>query len=76
MQDTFGGKFMLKTIKIEGMSCGHCENRVKNALSAVNGIKIIRVSAADDVAEIEFENESHLQEAIAAIEDAGYDVIQ
>lgn len=67
---------MIKTLKIEGMSCGHCEGRVKTALSAVDGLKIVKVSAAEDLAEIEVESEATLAEAIAAIEDAGYDVIQ
>lgn len=66
---------MVKVIKIEGMSCGHCENRVKNALSGVEGIKIVRVSASEDLAEIEITEEAQLQMAIDAIEDAGYDVV-
>lgn len=63
-------------IKIEGMSCGHCEKRVLDALSSVSGLKIIRVSAAEDLAEIEYEDDAVLQAAFAAIEDAGYDVLQ
>ena len=62
--------------KIEGMSCGHCEKRVMNALSSVVGLKIIRVRAAEDLAEVEYSEDSVLQAAYAAIEDAGYDVIQ
>lgn len=67
---------MIKTLKIEGMSCGHCEGRVKTVLSTVDGLKILKVSAAEDLAEVEVENEAVLETAIAAIEDAGYDVIQ
>ncbi len=67
---------MITIIKIEGMSCGHCEKRVLNALSSVLGLKIIRVSAAEDLAEVEYGDETVLQAAFAAIEDAGYDVIQ
>lgn len=67
---------MIKTLKIEGMSCGHCEGRVKTALSSVSGVKILKVSAAEDVAEIEIESEDVLTAAVAAIEDAGYDVVE
>ena len=35
---------MTKTIKIEGMSCGHCENAVKNALEALDGVEAAVVS--------------------------------
>ena len=31
-------KAMTKTLKIEGMMCGHCEARVKKALEAVDGV--------------------------------------
>lgn len=67
---------MVKVIKIEGMSCGHCENRVKTALQSVEGLEIIRVSASDDLAEINVEDDDMLTAAIDAIEDAGYDVIE
>ena len=32
-------KTMTKTLKIEGMMCGHCEARVKKALEAVAGVE-------------------------------------
>lgn len=32
-------KTMTKTLKIEGMMCGHCEARVKKALEAVTGVE-------------------------------------
>ena len=35
---------MKKTIKIEGMKCPHCEARVRDALSAVDGVKEADVS--------------------------------
>ena len=31
-------KEMTKTMKIEGMMCGHCEARVKKTLEAVDGV--------------------------------------
>ena len=37
-------KTMTKTVKIEGMMCGHCEARVKKTLEAIDGIE----SAAPD----------------------------
>ena len=30
---------MTKTLKVEGMMCGHCEARVKKALEAVAGVE-------------------------------------
>lgn len=66
---------MLKTIKIEGMSCSHCENRVKTALSELD-VEIIEISASKDMAKVEVKDESVISELVDAIEDAGYDVIE
>ena len=35
---------MTKTMKIEGMMCMHCENRVKKALEALDGVTEAQVS--------------------------------
>ena len=35
---------MTKTMKIEGMMCGHCEAQVKKALEAVSGVGGAEVS--------------------------------
>ena len=35
---------MKKTMKINGMMCGHCEARVKKALEAVEGVQEAVVS--------------------------------
>ena len=35
---------MEKTLKIEGMMCGHCEARVKKALEAIDGVERADVS--------------------------------
>ena len=37
-------KTMTKTLKVEGMMCMHCENRVKKALEAVPGVQQAQVS--------------------------------
>lgn len=66
---------MLKTISIEGMTCGHCENRVKTALKELN-INIIEISAANDMAKVDIETEDMIKDIVNAIEDAGYDVIE
>ncbi len=38
------GEEMVKTIKIEGMMCGHCEATVKKALEALDGVREAQVS--------------------------------
>jgi copper chaperone CopZ len=64
----------MKTLKITGMSCGHCERRVKNALEEIDGVTVINVSASEDRAEVETDVEDAV--LIAAVEEAGYTVTE
>lgn len=66
---------MKKTLFVEGMTCGHCENAVKRALSELDGVKDVQVDLGTKKVEVEGENlvNSVLKEAI---EDAGYDVLE
>jgi len=58
-------------IKIEGMSCGHCEGRVKGELEKV-GAAIESVSASDGRAIVTGVDESAAKGAVIA---AGYKVV-
>jgi copper chaperone CopZ len=64
----------MKTLKIEGMSCGHCERRVKNALEEIDGVTVISVSAAENQAKVETEVDGAL--LLAAVEEAGYTLVE
>lgn len=66
---------MEKIIKVEGMSCGHCEKRVENALKELNKVEIIEISADKNQVIINIDNNEDLEEVKEAIEDAGYEVI-
>lgn len=48
---------MQKTLKIEGMMCGHCEATVKKALEAVNGVVLAEVSHQSGTAKVTLEKE-------------------
>lgn len=65
-----------KVFKVKGMMCAGCENRVKKALSALEGVKECEASAAKEEVVVVYD-ESLLQEAALreAIEDTGYDVV-
>ncbi len=63
-----------KTIKIEGMSCGHCVMSVKSELESVSGLKIKEVKIGS--ATVEVLDESITNEQIKqAVEESGYKVI-
>ena len=66
---------MKKILKVEGMSCGHCEKAVKEALREVQGVNNVDVDLASKLVSVEGEN---LEDNIlkAAIEEAGYEVVE
>ncbi|MBC6297057.1 heavy-metal-associated domain-containing protein [Listeria sp. FSL L7-1517] len=63
------------TLKIEGMTCGHCEARVTKALEEVAGVTNAKVSLEEGRATVEFENGKVTEDTlIDAVEEAGYEV--
>lgn len=66
---------MTKTIKINGMMCGHCTGRVSDALNAIDGVK----------AEVTLDNGGQAVVTLTAdvsdeiltktVTDAGYEVV-
>jgi Cu2+-exporting ATPase len=66
---------MKKTMKIEGMMCGHCEAHTKKALEAVEGVKEAVVSHESGTAELTLEKDVEDAILTKAVEDAGYTVI-
>ena len=67
-------KTMTKTMKIEGMMCGHCEARVKKALEALAEVKEAKVSHESGTAEVTLESEVADDVLKKAVEDQDYKV--
>lgn len=66
---------MKKVMLVDGMSCGHCEKAVKNALGEVSGVTSVKVDLATKKVEVEGEN--FVDEALkSAVEDAGYTLVE
>ncbi len=63
-----------KTVKIEGMTCGHCQKRVEEALNALPGLNA-RVDLAQSRAVIEVTGNWDEAAVQKAISEAGYQVI-
>lgn len=65
-----------KVLKVEGMSCSHCENAVKGALNELNGVSDVEVSLKDKTVTVKYDSDLVSEESLKeAIEDAGYDVL-
>jgi copper chaperone len=58
-------------LKISGMTCGHCQTAVKNALEAVDGVERVEVSLEKGLAKVE--GEADVRVLVAAVEEEGYE---
>lgn len=67
---------MKKSIIVEGMSCGHCVNHVKNALEDLKGVTDVNVDLNSKTAVIEASDEVKDGDIKFAIEDAGYEIVK
>lgn len=64
------------TLSVEGMSCSHCVNAVKNAVAALNGVSEVEVDLEGKTVTVDYDAEQVSLESIKeAIEDEGYDVV-
>ena len=66
---------MEKTLKIEGMMCGHCEARVKKALESLPEVEKAVVSHTDGTAVVTLNSDLSGNVLKAAVEDQDYKVI-
>lgn len=71
----FGGNKITKTIKIEGMSCGHCAKKVENGLKEIKGVKSVTVDLEKKEATVVFKKEIDDNMLKTRIENLGYQVI-
>ena len=63
------------TLRIDGMSCGHCVARVEKALARVEGVHVDQVEIGS--ARVTWSPDRvSLQRIREAVEDAGYEVRQ
>ncbi len=66
---------MQTILKVEGMSCSHCENAVNTALTAISAVSNVTVDLQGKTVTVEHQ-ESVSREVLAnTIEDQGFDVV-
>ena len=66
---------METTVKISGMTCGHCEGRVNAEIGKINGVSSVNAIAADGLAVITSERDIDALLISQAVHVAGYKVI-
>jgi copper chaperone CopZ len=62
---------MSETITVEGMTCGHCEQTVEEALEDVDGVT--SASADRETESVTVEGNAATAELISAVDEAGYE---
>ncbi len=63
-----------ETIKVEGMSCMHCQLRVKKAVEDVEGVQRADVNLQTKQVVVDYEEgKVNLEKIKAAIQEAGYE---
>lgn len=62
------------TIKIEGMSCVHCQTNVKKAITSVSGVSSAEVDLDNGKAIVQYDPaNTDLDKIKSAVEDVGYE---
>ena len=64
---------MAKEYTIKGMHCSHCQATVVKSISSVKGVKQVDVNLSTGIAKVE--GEHNAEDVVAAVRDAGFDVV-
>jgi copper chaperone len=64
-----------ETLNVGGMSCSHCENAVKKAVGALDGVNSVEVSLGNKIVAVNYDDSKVDLNAIKeAIDEQGYEV--
>nr|WP_289036906.1 copper chaperone CopZ [uncultured Allobacillus sp.] len=64
------------TLKVTGMTCGHCKQSVNDALSNLEGVESVEVNLDSGNVDVAYEDSLVSKEQlIEAVEEQGYDVV-
>ena len=62
------------TLKVKGMVCGGCENRVKNALEEIEGVENVEASFETGLVKIKSKDDVKKETLEETIDDIGFEV--
>ena len=61
-------------LNVKGMVCGGCENRVKNALSQIEGIKSVEADFKTGIVKVNADEKVSKEEMKETITDIGFEI--
>lgn len=67
---------MIETLKVQGMSCGHCINSVENGVGEIEGVSSVTVDLKQGEVAVNYDTgKTSLNVIQEAIEEQGYNVV-
>ena len=63
-------------LKIDGMVCGGCENRVKSALALIDGVESVDANHNTGMVTVKSENDLDVAQIKERITDLGFEIIE
>ncbi len=64
------------TIKVNGMVCGGCENRVKNAVSTIEGVEKVEADHNKGIVTVNIKEDISKEIIEEKIQDIGFEVVK
>ncbi|MEU8104015.1 heavy-metal-associated domain-containing protein [Nonomuraea muscovyensis] len=64
------------TYTVKGMTCGHCVSSVKEEVSEVAGVTSVEVDLASGLLTVSGDGPVQEADVVAAVEEAGYEVVR
>lgn len=62
-------------LNVQGMHCGGCENRIKNAVQDIEGVENVTASHTDGTVKVTLNKELDRKVIEEAIEDIGFEIV-
>ena len=69
------GTGVTTTVRVEGMTCGHCARAVQSELSAVDGVSGVEVDLGTGLVTVRSIGAIAAEAVLAAVDEAGYRVV-
>jgi copper chaperone len=64
-----------RTLNVEGMSCGGCENAVVTAIEGIDGVTSARADHDADSVTVELDGTVSDEQLAAVVSEAGYELV-
>ncbi len=64
------------SIKVNGMMCGGCENRIKSAVEEIAGVEHVEASHETGIVKVTVNNDIEIKTIEDTINDIGFEVVK